>query len=55
MVENKMGGLPVVRGDQQKVVGIISETDNFKLFLNMVKSTDHELHVSPFLMTNLEQ
>jgi acetoin utilization protein AcuB len=40
MVENKIGGLPVVRGDQHKVVGIITETDIFKLFLNMFKATE---------------
>ncbi len=34
MVDNKVGGLPVTRGDQ--VVGIITETDIFKIFLVML-------------------
>ncbi|MBC8447228.1 MAG: CBS domain-containing protein [Chloroflexi bacterium] len=34
MVDNKIGGLPVLRND--KVVGIITETDMFKIFLEML-------------------
>jgi acetoin utilization protein AcuB len=34
MVDNKIGGLPVVRGDQ--LVGIITETDLFKVFLELL-------------------
>lgn len=34
MVDNKIGGLPVVRGDQ--LVGIITETDLFKIFLELL-------------------
>jgi len=34
MVDNKIGGLPVMRND--KVVGIITETDMFKIFLEML-------------------
>jgi acetoin utilization protein AcuB len=34
MADNKIGGLPVVRGDQ--VVGIITETDIFKIFLELM-------------------
>ncbi|HZY44256.1 MAG TPA: CBS domain-containing protein [Anaerolineae bacterium] len=34
MVDNKIGGLPVVHGD--KVVGIITETDLFKIFLELL-------------------
>ena len=34
MADNKIGGLPVVRGD--KLVGIITETDLFKIFLEML-------------------
>jgi acetoin utilization protein AcuB len=34
MVDNKIGGLPVVRGD--KLVGIITETDLFKIFLELL-------------------
>jgi len=34
MADNKIGGLPVMRGD--KVVGMITETDLFKTFLEML-------------------
>jgi acetoin utilization protein AcuB len=34
MVDNKIGGLPVVHGD--KVVGIITETDLFKIFIELL-------------------
>jgi acetoin utilization protein AcuB len=34
MVDSKIGGLPVVRGDQ--LVGIITETDLFKIFLELL-------------------
>jgi len=34
MADNKIGGLPVLRGDN--VVGIITETDMFKTFLEML-------------------
>lgn len=34
MVDNKIGGLPIVRGDQ--LVGIITETDLFKVFLELL-------------------
>jgi len=34
MADNKIGGLPVMRND--KVVGIITETDMFKIFLEML-------------------
>jgi acetoin utilization protein AcuB len=34
MAENKIGGLPVIRGD--KLVGIITETDLFKIFLEIL-------------------
>jgi acetoin utilization protein AcuB len=34
MVDNKIGGLPVMRGD--KLVGIITETDLFKIFLELL-------------------
>lgn len=34
MADNKIGGLPVVRGS--KVVGIITETDLFKIFLEVL-------------------
>ena len=34
MVDNKIGGLPVMRGDQ--LVGIVTETDLFKVFLELL-------------------
>lgn len=34
MVDNRIGGLPVIRGDQ--LVGIITETDLFKIFLELL-------------------
>lgn len=34
MADNKIGGLPVMRGD--KIIGIITETDLFKLFLELM-------------------
>jgi acetoin utilization protein AcuB len=34
MVDNKIGGIPVVR--KRKVVGIITETDLFKIFLELL-------------------
>jgi acetoin utilization protein AcuB len=34
MVDSKIGGLPVMRGDQ--LVGIITETDLFKIFLELL-------------------
>ena len=34
MADNKIGGLPVVRGDH--IVGIITETDLFKIFLELM-------------------
>jgi acetoin utilization protein AcuB len=34
MADNKIGGLPVVRGD--KLVGIVTETDLFKIFLELL-------------------
>ena len=34
MVDNKIGGLPVMRGDQ--MVGIITETDLFKIFMELL-------------------
>ncbi|RPI32882.1 MAG: CBS domain-containing protein, partial [Chloroflexota bacterium] len=34
MADNKIGGLPVTRGDE--VVGIITETDLFKIFLELM-------------------
>jgi acetoin utilization protein AcuB len=38
MVDNKIGGLPVMRGD--KIIGIITETDLFKIFLELLGARD---------------
>ena len=38
MATNKIGGLPVMRGDS--VVGIITETDLFKIFLELMAARD---------------
>jgi len=44
MVDNKIGGLPVMRDD--KVVGIITETDMFKIFLEMLGARSEGVRVS---------
>ena len=38
MADNKLGGLPVLRGD--RIVGIITETDLFKIFLELMGARD---------------
>jgi acetoin utilization protein AcuB len=44
MVDNTVGGLPVVRGDV--VVGIITETDIFKVLMEMMGARDQGLRMS---------
>ena len=44
MIDNKIGGLPVVQGE--KVVGIITETDLFKIFLEMLGARKEGIRVS---------
>ncbi|HID84387.1 MAG TPA: CBS domain-containing protein [Anaerolineales bacterium] len=44
MADNKIGGLPVMRGD--KVVGIITETDLFKLFLELLGARESGVRVA---------
>jgi acetoin utilization protein AcuB len=39
MADNKIGGFPVLRGDQ--VVGVITETDLFKIFLEFMGAREH--------------
>jgi len=39
MVDNKIGGIPVMRGDE--VVGMITETDLFKIFLELMGAREH--------------
>ena len=44
MVDNKIGGLPVLRDD--RLVGIITETDMFKIFLEMLGARSKGVRVS---------
>jgi acetoin utilization protein AcuB len=44
MAENKIGGLPVMRDD--KLVGIITETDLFKTFLEMLGAREEGVRLS---------
>lgn len=44
MADNKVGGLPVVR--DSKVVGIITETDLFKIFLEMLGARERGVRLS---------
>jgi acetoin utilization protein AcuB len=44
MADNSIGGLPVMRGDQ--LVGIITETDIFKVFLEMLGGRDDGVRLS---------
>ncbi len=49
MADHKIGGLPVIRGD--KVVGILTETDLFKIFLELMGAREKGVRVS-FLARN---
>jgi len=44
MADNKIGGLPVLRGND--VVGIITETDLFKIFLELMGARDMGVRVT---------
>ncbi len=44
MADNKIGGLPVMRAD--KVVGIITETDLFKIFLELMGARESGVRVT---------
>ena len=44
MADNKIGGVPVMRGD--KLVGIITETDLFKLFVEMLGAREEGVRLS---------
>jgi acetoin utilization protein AcuB len=44
MADNKIGGLPVMDGDE--LVGIITETDIFKVFLEMLGARDRGLRLT---------
>jgi acetoin utilization protein AcuB len=47
MADNKIGGLPVVQGDQ--VVGIITETDLFKIFLELMGARESGVRVTALI------
>ncbi|NPV86484.1 MAG: CBS domain-containing protein [Anaerolineae bacterium] len=47
MAENKIGGIPVVKGDE--VVGIITETDIFKVFLEVLGAHEAGIRVSAYI------
>ena len=44
MADNKIGGLPVMRDD--KLVGIITETDLFKIFLELLGAREESVRLS---------
>ncbi len=47
MADNKVGGLPVMRGD--KLVGIITETDLFKIFLELLGAREPGVRVTALI------
>jgi acetoin utilization protein AcuB len=47
MADNRIGGLPVMRGD--KLVGIITETDLFKTFMEMLGGREEGVRISMFV------
>ncbi len=47
MADNKIGGLPVMDGDQ--VVGIITETDLFKIFLELMGARESGVRVTAMI------
>lgn len=47
MADNKIGGLPVTRGDE--VVGIITETDLFKIFLELMGAREPGVRVTALI------
>jgi acetoin utilization protein AcuB len=48
MVNNKIGGLPVIRNDE--IVGIITETDLFKVFLELLGARDAGVRLTALVM-----
>jgi acetoin utilization protein AcuB len=44
LADNKIGGMPVMRGD--KVVGMITETDLFKMFLELMGARERGVRVT---------
>jgi acetoin utilization protein AcuB len=47
MADNRIGGLPVMRGDD--IVGIITETDLFKTFMEMLGGREEGVRISMFV------
>jgi acetoin utilization protein AcuB len=47
MADNKIGGLPVLRGEQ--IIGIITETDLFKIFLELMGAREVGVRVTALL------
>jgi acetoin utilization protein AcuB len=47
MADNKVGGLPVLRGDH--VVGMITETNLFKIFLELMGARDRGVRITALL------
>lgn len=47
MVDNKIGGLPVMRG--KELVGLITETDLFKIFLELMGARNEGVRVTAFV------
>lgn len=47
MADNKIGGLPVMRAD--RVVGIITETDLFKIFLELMGARERGVRVTALI------
>jgi len=53
MVDNKIGGLPVLRDG--KIVGIITETDLFKIFLELMGAREFGVRVTALVQDELGQ
>lgn len=53
MIDNKVGGLPVMKED--RVVGIITETDLFKIFLELMGARDSGVRVTALVPDKIGQ
>ncbi|MBC8504379.1 MAG: CBS domain-containing protein [Anaerolineales bacterium] len=53
MVDNKIGGLPVMKDD--RVVGVITETDIFKVFLELMGARDLGVRITALIPEKLGQ
>lgn len=56
MVDNKVGGLPVMRGDQ--IIGVITESDLFKILLELMGARESGIRVTalvPDLLGELDK